>query len=81
MFCLETTLCYLVPKIGKRFINPPVSDSSREVGNLTERKEHPPIYNVKNLSVRHFDLNYLRIGLTELAKKLLHQWQNLKKNP
>ena len=44
----------------------PVSEASREVANLTERKNtHPPVYGVKEfvcLSVMNFDLNYLRTG-------------------
>ena len=46
--------------------NPPVSEASREVENLTWRKNpHTPVYGVKEfvcLSVAKFDLNYLRTG-------------------
>ena len=50
---------------------PPVSEASREVANLTERKNpHNPVS--KNLSVclsvTKFDPNYLRIGRTEWAE-------------
>ena len=45
---------------------PPASEASREVANLTERKNtHPPVHGVKELvclSVMNFDLNYLRTG-------------------
>ena len=45
---------------------PPVSEASREVTNLTERKNsRTPVNGVKKnlcLSVTNFDLNYLRTG-------------------
>ena len=52
------------------FIFSPASEESREVANLTERKNtHPPIYGVKEfvclsvyLSVTNFYINYLRTG-------------------
>ena len=51
----------------------PASEASREVANLTERKNlHTPVYGVKEfvfLSVVNFDPNYLRTSKTELAKK------------
>ena len=45
----------------------PASEASREVANLTERKNlHTLVYGVKNLSVclsvTNFDPNYLRAG-------------------
>ena len=51
----ETVLC--------RILLSPASEASREVANLTERKnQHTPIYGVKNLSiclsVTKFDPNY-----------------------
>ena len=50
----------------------PASEVSREVANLTERKNpHTPVYGVKEfvcLSVTKFNPNYLRTGKT--AKKL-----------
>ena len=59
---------------------PPVSEASREVANLTERKNlHTPIYSAKEfvclsvcLSVSKFDLNFLGTGEIELAKILTH---------
>ena len=50
-----------------------MSQASREVANLTERKKHTPVYGVKEfvcLSVGNFDPNYLKTGKTEWAKKL-----------
>ena len=45
---------------------PPASEASREVANLTERKNpHTPVYGVKEfvcLSVVKFKPNYLRTG-------------------
>ena len=45
---------------------PPASKASREVANVTERKNPPtPVYGVKEfvcLSVNKFDPNYLRTG-------------------
>ena len=45
---------------------PPASEASREVANLTERKNlHTPVYGVKEFvcpSVTNFDPNYLRTG-------------------
>ena len=59
----STTSCY-----------PPLSEASREVSNLTERKNpHNTVYGVKNvsvcLSVTNFDPNYFMTGKTEWAKK------------
>ena len=56
------------------FIYPPASKASREVANLTERKNpQTPVYGVKEFvclsvrqSVTNFDPNYLRIGRTEI---------------
>ena len=54
------------------FINPPASAASREVANLTERKNiHTPYMVSENLSVCpyvccKFDLNYLRTGKIEV---------------
>ena len=52
---------------------PPASEASREVANLTERKNpHTPVHGVKNfvrLSVINFNPNYLRTGKTEWANK------------
>ena len=65
---------------------PPASEASREVANLTWRKNpHTPLYCVKEyvcLSVTNFDLNYLRTGKIERAEiffrkplqKSLHVW-------
>ena len=54
----------------KDYNNPPASEASREVANLTERKNtHTPVYGVKEfvcLSVTNFDPNYLGTGRTEL---------------
>ena len=54
--------------------HPPASEASREVANLTERKNlHTPEYGVKEffllscLSVVNFDPNYLRTSRTEWA--------------
>ena len=51
--------------------NPPASKASREVANLTERKNpHTPVYGVKEfvcLSVTKFDPNYHRTGKTEVC--------------
>ena len=49
------------------YFYPPVSEASRKVANLTERKIHIPLCMVsKNLSVSpcvtNFDPNYLRTG-------------------
>ena len=50
-------------------IYPPASEASREVANLTWRKNpHTPVYGVKEffcLSVTNFDLKYLRTGKIE----------------
>ena len=58
-------LTYLI--LGTRLcIHPPASEASREVANLTERKNpHTPVYGVKDFvcpSVTNFDHNYLRTG-------------------
>ena len=54
---------------------PPVSEASREVANLTERKnQNTPVYGVKEsvcLSVTKFDPNYLRTDKTEWAEIFL----------
>ena len=51
---------------------PPVSEASREVANLTVRKNpHTSVYGVKEcvcLSVANFDPNYLGTGRTELTE-------------
>ena len=48
-------------------IYPPASKASREVANLTERKnQHSPVYGVKefvHLFVLYFDPNYLCFGV------------------
>ena len=52
-----------------------MSEESREVANLTERKNtHTPVYGVKEFvglsvgpSVTNFDPNYFRTGRTEWA--------------
>ena len=53
-------------------INPPASEASEEVANLTERKNpHTPAQGVKEfvcLSVTNFDSNDLRTGKTEWAE-------------
>ena len=62
----------------KRKNLPPASQASREVANLTERKNlHTPVYGVKEfvclsvcLSVANFVPDYLRTGRTEWAKKM-----------
>ena len=50
----------------------PASEASREVENLTERKNpHTPVYGVKKfvpLSVIKFDPHFLRTGRTEWAE-------------
>ena len=54
----------------------PASKASRQVANLTWRKNtHTPIYGVKEfvcLSAAKFDLNYLRTGEIEWAKFFLN---------
>ena len=76
--------------LGNKFILLyPASEASREVANLTERKNlKTPVYGVKEfvclsvclsacLSVINFDPNYLRTGKTEWAEIFLgHLWQN-----
>ena len=51
-----------------------MSEASRVVENLTERKStHPPVYGAKEfvcLSVTNFDINYLRTGEIEWAEKI-----------
>ena len=51
---------------------PPASKVSREVANLTERKNpHTPVYGVKEfvrLSVTNFDPNYLGTGRVKSAE-------------
>ena len=55
---------YVEYKTGN--IYPPASEASREVANLTERKNPPtPVYGVKEFvsvwpSVTNFDLNYFK---------------------
>ena len=53
----------------------PASEASKEVANLTWRKNlHTPLYGVKEfvcLSVTNFDLNYLRTGKIEWAEIFL----------
>ena len=56
-----------------------MSEASRELANLTERKNlHNPVCGVKEFvcpSVTNFDLNYIRTGWTEWAiKNLGHLW-------
>ena len=61
------------------FVNPPASEASREVANLTERKnQHTAVYSVKEFvclsvcpSVTKFDPNHLRTIKTEWAEKKL----------
>ena len=65
---------------GIHIFNPPASEASREVANLTERKyPHTPVYGVKEfvcLSVTKFDPNYLRTGKTKWAEIFLGRlWQ------
>ena len=67
--------------MSKNLDNPPASQASRDVANLTERKKpHAPVYGVKEfvcLSVTNFDPNYLGTGRTEWAEIFLgHLWQN-----
>ena len=70
---------------SREHLYPPASKASREVANLTERKNpHTPVYGDKEfLSVCCFDPNYLRTGRTEWAEivfrtkpsnKSLHVW-------
>ena len=59
----------------------PASEASREVANLTEKKNPPtPVYGVQEfvcLSVTNFDPNYLGTGRTEWAEFFLqHLWHN-----
>ena len=53
-------------------VYPPASEASREVANLTERKNpHTLVYGVKEfvcLSVTKFDPNYLKTDRTECVK-------------
>ena len=62
--------------------NPPASEASREVTNLTWRKNpHATVYGVKEfvcLSVTNFELNYLRTGEIESAQKFF--WISLSKS-
>ena len=48
--------------MNSKIYNPPASEASRELANLTERKNpHTPVYDVKEfvcLSVINFDPNY-----------------------
>ena len=54
------------------------SKASREVANLTERKNPPtPVYSVKEFDcpVKNFDPNYLKTGRTEWAEIFFeHLW-------
>ena len=56
---------------SKNVLYPPASKASKEVANLTKRKNpHSSVYGVKEfvcLSVTKFDINYLKTSNTELS--------------
>ena len=85
---LDNIIVSLSPKQDVVNFNPPVGKASKEVANLTERKNpDTPVNGVKEFvcpsvrpsvrpSVTNFDPNYLRIGKTERAETFLgHLWQ------
>ena len=65
------TVAYIKIFSAQFYCYTPASEVSREVVNVTERKNpHTPIYGVREfvcLSATNFDPNYLRIGRTEWA--------------
>ena len=66
-FCKPTFFSLIkVEYLKEKKSYPPASEASREVANLTKRKNlHTPFYGGKEfvcLSVVNFDLNYLRAG-------------------
>ena len=73
---IETRLVNISFKTDIKVVYPPASKVSREVVNLTWRKNpHTTVYGVKEfvclsicLSVVKFDLNYLRTGEIEWAE-------------
>ena len=82
IFCHRLWLVLLMFEMLKMY--PPASEASREVANLTWRKNpHTPVYGVKEfacLSVAKFDLNYLRTGeiflsASQITKKVIF-WLN-----
>ena len=62
---------YITKKMESNYY-PPANEASREVANLTERKNpHNPVYGVKEfvcLFVTKFDPNYLRTGVVSCVE-------------
>ena len=66
-FIQSYEVSFIGPILYPNLDYPPASEASREVANLTERKNPHTLFGVKEfvcLSVTKFDTNYLRTGKT-----------------